>query len=213
MQCNECDICEHQYSCTCPDSLVRLTICKHIHLLLRKISAESNHQQQSNKITRTDNRIQSKTLLLEEVANKSQITSNNTVNNNIHKLLSIVQKNSGDQDIIKRVNTPVSRAIQVAQLAQPKSMEYKNKTPVTKNISPQKPFQSQRKRKRMSTVKLAKPSVTSKLQTWQSLLTNDDTLTKAVPGDYRFCMLLQELLSIFQHGLLHKVIALLHICA
>ena len=27
----------HQYSCTCPDSLVRLTICKHIHLVSRKL--------------------------------------------------------------------------------------------------------------------------------------------------------------------------------
>ena len=33
----ECDICIHQFSCTCPNSLVRLTICKHIHLLIRKL--------------------------------------------------------------------------------------------------------------------------------------------------------------------------------
>ena len=27
----------HQYSCTCPDLLVHLTKCKHIHLLIRKL--------------------------------------------------------------------------------------------------------------------------------------------------------------------------------
>ena len=29
----QCQICVHTYSCTCPDSLITATICKHIHLV------------------------------------------------------------------------------------------------------------------------------------------------------------------------------------
>ena len=35
LKCSECDICVHLYSCTCPDSLLQHTICKHVHLVVR----------------------------------------------------------------------------------------------------------------------------------------------------------------------------------
>ena len=33
IKCSECRICVHQYLCSCPDSLMQSTICKHVHLL------------------------------------------------------------------------------------------------------------------------------------------------------------------------------------
>ena len=35
MRCTECDICIHTYTCTCPDALIRHTICKHVHAVMR----------------------------------------------------------------------------------------------------------------------------------------------------------------------------------
>ena len=35
MKCREYCICVHSYSCTCPDSLLQHTICKHVHLVAR----------------------------------------------------------------------------------------------------------------------------------------------------------------------------------
>lgn len=35
LQCKKSQICIHTYSCTCPDSLVTGSICKHIHLVAR----------------------------------------------------------------------------------------------------------------------------------------------------------------------------------
>ena len=64
-------------------------------------------------------------------------------------------------------------------------MEYQSKGPANKNISPQKLFKSQRKHPKKSIVKLAKPSVTGKLLTWQSLFTND-TFTKVMPEDDQY---------------------------
>lgn len=87
--------------------------------------------------------------------------------------------------MIKRVNALICRAIHIAQLPQPTTMEYQSKAPVNKNISPQNPFKSQRKRPKKATVKLAKPNVTSKLLTWQSLFTNN-TFSKVMPEDDRY---------------------------
>ena len=44
-----------------------------------------------------------KALLLEEVGNKSKATSTSTLKKNIDILLSLVQKNSDDLDMIKRI--------------------------------------------------------------------------------------------------------------
>ena len=33
--CTECDICVHAFSCTCKDSALRSTICKHVHAVVR----------------------------------------------------------------------------------------------------------------------------------------------------------------------------------
>ena len=33
LQCSECNICIHMYTCTCLDHLTQNTICKHIHLI------------------------------------------------------------------------------------------------------------------------------------------------------------------------------------
>lgn len=35
VKCHECNICVHSFSCTCLDSALRNTICKHIHLVFR----------------------------------------------------------------------------------------------------------------------------------------------------------------------------------
>ena len=35
MECSKCELCIHSLLCTCPDSLIMNTICKHIHLVKR----------------------------------------------------------------------------------------------------------------------------------------------------------------------------------
>ena len=36
--CPDCNVCVHMYTCTCADSLIGATICKHIHLIARYVS-------------------------------------------------------------------------------------------------------------------------------------------------------------------------------
>ena len=44
LKCTDCStrVCIHQYTCTCPDSLIQSTICKHIHLLQRYLSQDQS---------------------------------------------------------------------------------------------------------------------------------------------------------------------------
>ncbi|KAJ8909269.1 hypothetical protein NQ315_017551, partial [Exocentrus adspersus] len=37
LTCEECNVCLHKYSCSCIDSSIKWVICKHIHLLSRKL--------------------------------------------------------------------------------------------------------------------------------------------------------------------------------
>ena len=36
VRCKPCNICAHSFTCTCLDSILRSTICKHIHLIVIK---------------------------------------------------------------------------------------------------------------------------------------------------------------------------------
>lgn len=38
LKCFNCDVCNHQFTCTCNDFLLNKTICKHIHLLKRSFN-------------------------------------------------------------------------------------------------------------------------------------------------------------------------------
>ena len=63
MVCPDCELCSHEYTCTCVDFLLRTNICKHIHLVAQcvskkkhSLSPETNfpdydHENISNKIT------------------------------------------------------------------------------------------------------------------------------------------------------------------
>ena len=49
LRCNSCNVCIHQYSCTCMDFLIHSTVCKHIHLVVI-----SSHSQGGSPFTPPD---------------------------------------------------------------------------------------------------------------------------------------------------------------
>lgn len=84
--CSEYNIWCHVYTCTCPDSLIYNTICKHVHLVHRKLSGNSQTEAEvspnttsSNEIEMLKDRLKSKTegVLLELITtvNESTITN------------------------------------------------------------------------------------------------------------------------------------------
>ena len=134
LRCTECDICIHEYSCTCPDSLVRLTICKHIHLLLRIFRPNDIHNSKTppsyiiknDEVNKHDN-------ILQEVKNssKKRLGCAIDLNKNIDTLKLLVSQNS-DSDMLNHINTLVCRAINLIQMTKPSSMDCNDKSPATK---------------------------------------------------------------------------------
>ena len=43
IRCKECNICIHKYTCTCPNSLLTVTMFKHVHLVIKYINSHLNH--------------------------------------------------------------------------------------------------------------------------------------------------------------------------
>ena len=54
LECSQCNICLHMYSCTCYDHLIHGTICKHIHLVARTIPPEATWQGAPHTTTREE---------------------------------------------------------------------------------------------------------------------------------------------------------------
>ena len=54
LECSQCNIRLHVYSCTCYDHLIHGTICKHIHLVARTIPPEATWQGAPHTTTREE---------------------------------------------------------------------------------------------------------------------------------------------------------------
>ena len=71
LHCDDCNICIHQYSCTCPDHLIYATICKHIHLVIRYLRIQNT----SSFNDTTTNSLVDDTILLNEIRSTKTATS------------------------------------------------------------------------------------------------------------------------------------------
>ena len=93
MRCKECNICVHFYSCSCPDSILQHTICKHMHLVVRY---RQQNEFPSVKDTLDD-------VLMEEIATQKQSGSCESVQNRIKVLLndisSLVQSSNSYEEL------------------------------------------------------------------------------------------------------------------
>ncbi|VEN37183.1 unnamed protein product [Callosobruchus maculatus] len=53
----ECQICLHQYSCTCIDSCIKWNMCKHVHLIHRFLKNNDANTQDANTLESDDNKL------------------------------------------------------------------------------------------------------------------------------------------------------------
>lgn len=100
MRCNECNICVHLYSCTCPDSILQHTICKHVHLVAK-------FRQQCD-LPKVNDALH--TTLLNEIAQKQSICNSDSesMKHKIYSLLndisSLVKINSNLEELATAEN-------------------------------------------------------------------------------------------------------------
>lgn len=55
IRCNDCNICIHEFHCSCPDYAIKFVICKHIHLICRSFMKDIPQELNSGELVIDEN--------------------------------------------------------------------------------------------------------------------------------------------------------------
>ena len=174
LKCLECNICIHQYMCSCPDSLIQSTICKHAHLIETVSSTESTPAELSCEIEPTDTLDDKRSkyvdqelhVLAEHAIKTDSLSDIATHRENVKgKLLALLsqvescQHKQPLQQLEKQLNAAQSLFSSLQNRKPLKEIQPKSRAPANKHIQPQLRFYStKKKRKRDSNVRYSKPT-------------------------------------------------------
>jgi hypothetical protein len=171
LSCIECGICIHCFVCTCPDSLILHTICKHIHLVQRALSFAKDNSIDCEDCDFVDDlvdncnseEIQRLTCFAQmpNVADVENIRAR--VKSRIADMLAAVEKSANPANMLqleKSLNSSYSLFLATEEDgSSPQSLSPTNNAPVNKNMETQPRFVStKRKRDRVRNVRFVKPS-------------------------------------------------------
>ena len=123
--------------------------------------------------------------IMKEVKTSSSKSLQESVNKNINTLVPIVQL-CEDVELLKQINGHISACIHLARIHVNTSslhqMKCLTKSPATTKIEPQQPFKSNRKHRKHSTIRLAKPSAHDKENIEHALLAGIE-LYRSTPSE------------------------------
>lgn len=169
MSCPKCQVCVHSFACTCPDSLIMSTICKHIHLVKRTIMNESLDQPNDvPEHTPTDSGQPS----LDEIENiltciRSKTDDVDTSKRRIKGILLRIMEEMSSCDnspalkhLEKQVSAAYNTFLSLKDEVEMDIIPHKNNedAPANKNMDTQPRFYSTKKRCQKSKVRLARPT-------------------------------------------------------
>ena len=184
LNCFECNVCIHQYSCQCVDHLLYTNICKHIHLLCRFIKANGCKQDQP-KIEDEDRKAEKRKEmenLIDLVADKENDNDFNAIMATARKELekftsNILQCTQLDKDALLTTITNIRKSNNTLEaLKKHKKVEkLQNKIKGTNNkVVKQRFFTTKKKTKTRKKNVLAKPTQEEK----DTLFEDEDWLAK-----------------------------------
>lgn len=159
LRCNRCNICVHMYSCTCPDSLIQNTICKHVHLLnLKVIKTTENEQPPLLNTDKTDYVNNELKLICEHMPLTEERSDVNVIKERIQAHLlelgtavqSCIDKEALLQLDKKLLTAAKSLLVAMQQYQKPMSLQPKQNIPANKNIDPQRRFFSTKKKRKFA---------------------------------------------------------------
>ena len=175
--CSNCNICVHIYMCDCADALIRATICKHIHLVARYLSEQSQQEQSSQPGTQAshpmsassdENELLLETLLgLEHNQPDTVAMLRSKAQAELFTLssqLSIVE----DTEILKDVRHYIKLAINIikAKSSTPNSKliptSSARREPANKQIEKQRSFFSMKRKRKHTQTHIRNPTATEK---------------------------------------------------
>ena len=167
LRCSSCKVCVHQYSCTCMDSTLHATVCKHVHFLamtLNTITEDENHSESSLGYFSS---------LLE---NKELATLRQQVLEKLTDLSTIVTE-CNNTDALRTTSHHLNSALMalraITSTKQAKCLPIKRKIAANKYAEKQPRFFSTKK-KTCSTVRISKPSY-EEIKHSKSILLNQET--------------------------------------
>lgn len=188
IRCQLCGICIHDYTCTCPDSLLHGTICKHVHLVVRSMIAKVPHKPHPKPacyqrvIQNQSSNSRQGLKLLSSVQNKSKMGSSQQIKNRLLSKVSSISADINtctDDALVLALEKHLNSCINIIKI-------YKSgqrAEPANKSIQLQRNFHSTKRKRERAKVRLAKPSFLHKARIAnQLLLTADVNLPRSCIG-------------------------------
>ncbi len=177
MMCSDCHICLHMYSCDYPDALIRASICKHVHLLVRSLASTSSTPQASKRDDTMD-----KAVVLQNIRNPDEIDNLTTCRKKIHDKILVLEKaidNVADANTLQEINKLLTSALSHVKITQQSSdigkLPASNQQPPNKHIGVQRPFHSTKRKRNCTNIRLSKPNSTEKTDILNILLSTTNT--------------------------------------
>ena len=176
--CKECAVCIHMYSCTCMDFVINHTICKHIHLA-------ATSKVEKNLLTDTAVKISSKPLFDHNIILQEDNVLHK-IKDRMHQLLSRIHILTGkciSVHEMKMAEQHLKNAENILQIAkQETSLATQSLCPDNTCIQKQR-FHSTRKRRKLATTRLTKPTIQEKLNVIECLEENKPLYKKTLSKD------------------------------
>ena len=178
MRCKDCNICIHTYTCNCPDALIHNTICKHIHLVVQcTTNTQNSGDQLHTQAHHSDSPVAvGEDAILHDVQQKDTTDSIIELRKRVHSKLAIITTQINQcttASTLSAAETHLNFAINIIRAMHstpPNIVMLPSREPSNKNIQPQRPFHSTKKKSKKPTVRISKPTVQQKESLCNALL-------------------------------------------
>jgi hypothetical protein len=168
--CTFCQICIHQYTCTCIDSHIKINMCKHIHAVHR------TSEQSSSKLKMNEGAIiheieQSESF--KDTVQNNNIAHNIDLQSKLNYISNLLQKKAPANDRKDQIDRYMDKIISLIENEDetPNLMIEKSKK---RKLVPQQRFYSTKKQKVGSSNSICKPSLTYKQAIVKSALSSSE---------------------------------------
>ena len=190
ISCAECNICVHMFMCNCADASIRTTICKHIHLVARFSSENSNSntddlhealELDNDDLCKTLEHHDDETSLLLKLQEKTQLSDIAVLRKEVQTQLSglagqlhLVQ----DTETLKDVRSYITSAMNLLKARKhlENSFPITKKEPANKLIAQKRCFFSTKRKRKQARLRIMKPTAKEKDDICTALLDNHISL-------------------------------------
>ena len=161
LRCTDCQICPHNYTCTCLDSILHATVCKHVHFVHMNYMQKDTDSISEDPTLLADTYSYFTSQLSDKKLDTSLTQTKTTLLKKLQKLEALVT-NCQNTDAIQIANKHVQAAISVITAMNQQSTE--KKLPVKQKVSPNQNCEHQnffptKKKRYSSTPTLSRPTI------------------------------------------------------